>query len=182
FAMQNMLPNSAESVLKELPQEVAIAVMRQGPLQHNGDSYGALMQRVQQVMMDPAMAAAAAAQSQALQQQQQQLYAQQQQQMQQQQYGYQQAPMQGYDPNAYQQQMHQQVQPNYGYQQAPMQAQSSDPLTDFCRQNRVDGAVEQVLRSAAPDLQALVMAEGPLYGNNPSEVLIARVKRIMNQP
>merc|ERR1712136_635717 len=65
----------------------------------------------------------------------------------------------------------------------PMQqpAVAADPLSGFCRQNGVDVAVEQVLRSAPLELQVRVMQEGALVGGNPSEVLIQRVRRMMGQ-
>jgi len=65
--------------------------------------------------------------------------------------------------------------------QAAQQAQGKDQLAEFCRSNGVGADVEKVLRDATPELQARVMAEGPLQGPNPSDVLIARVKRIMGQ-
>jgi len=71
----------------------------------------------------------------------------------------------------------------YGHTGSPAHQQQvgGDPLTEFCRANGVEASVEQVLRSAAPELQARVMQEGPLLGGNASEALIGRVKRLMGQ-
>lgn len=205
FVLQNALPPPAERMLRQLPPEVVMAVMRAGPLQQvpGCDVTAIFQQRVQQVAHD-------------VQQQQQQQQAQQQ------------AQQTGVivppppPPHAVQQVASQQPQALVLMQmqmqagtsavqsssvssqpghlgsveaaqiqhaalttQAPGMGQfcssSGDPLTDFCKQNGVDGAVEHVLRSAPPELQVRVMQEGSLIGGNPSEVLILRVKRIMGQ-
>jgi hypothetical protein len=65
--------------------------------------------------------------------------------------------------------------------QAAVAAASGDPLADFCRQNGVDASCLQVLRASSAEMQAKVMAEGPLIGDNPSTVLIARVRKLMGQ-
>mmetsp|Transcript_29856 Transcript_29856/g.69419 ORF Transcript_29856/g.69419 Transcript_29856/m.69419 type:complete len:135 (+) Transcript_29856:692-1096(+) len=59
--------------------------------------------------------------------------------------------------------------------------QGLDALAQFCMQNGIDAAVQQVLRSAPAELQIRVMNEGPLVGGNPSEVLLQRVRRMMGQ-
>lgn len=78
-----------------------------------------------------------------------------------------------------------QLQPaQYGMQAMPTIPPAvpiNDALGEFCRQNGVDAQVEQVLRGAPSELQVRVMREGPLVGGNPSEVLIARAKRIVGQ-
>jgi len=193
FVLQNSLPQNAEQSLKMLPQETALAVMRAGPLAGE-DRVGALMQRIQQVAME--------LQQQQLQQQQQM----QQHMMQMQQQGMQQcmpgaaslatagapppppgqpspemvaacqAAQTGY-PGVM---VHPQMQQQAMYAQAGMHVMGGmDPLAHFCLQNGIDAAVQQVLRSAPPDLQIRVMNEGPLLGGNPSEVLLKRVRRVM---
>lgn len=167
YVLQNGLPPPAEQALRELPADVVMSVMRAGPLQQvPGIDVSALfVQRVQQVAHD-------------VQLQQVQVQVQQQQ-----------ALASGMPPPPPPPQVPMQLM--QGMPPPPAVVQpislfgqglvSADPLTDFCRGNGVDAAVEQVLRSAQPELQIRVMQEGPLVGGNPSEVLIARVKRIMGQ-
>jgi len=51
FVLQNYLPPAAEVTLRDLPQEIALPVMQAGPLEGD-DRTGALVQRVQDVVMD----------------------------------------------------------------------------------------------------------------------------------
>lgn len=145
FVLQNYLPPAAEVTLRDLPQEIALPVMQAGPLEGD-DRTGALVQRVQDVVMD------AVAQQQAT----------------------------GHS------QSQQPVQPLSAHAQMPVmalpaQSVGGDALSEFCMRNGVDNQMEHVLRSAPVELQMRVMAEGPLLGGNPSQVLIHRVKRMMGQ-
>jgi len=219
FVLQNALPPAAESALWGLPPEVALPVMRAGPLE-GGDKTTILMQRVQQAMME-----AQAQQAHMMQSQHQappppppqpvvgmHVQAQQMQGIQR----MPQASLAGNPSNpmvpAGQMYLHpgqfsgQSTNNAMGNQCLPpvhqtlamqvpqavtvqpqtmmaMQqpAVAADPLAGFCRQNGVDVAVEQVLRSAPLELQVRVMQEGALVGGNPSEVLIQRVRRMMGQ-
>jgi len=219
FVLQNALPPAAESALWGLPPEVALPVMRAGPLE-GGDKTTILMQRVQQAMMEAQAQQAHMVQSQhqappppppqpvlGMHMQAQQMQ------------GIQRMPQaslagnpsnpmgpagqmymhpgqfSGQSTNSalgnqclppVQQTMAMQVPQAVTVQPQTMMAMqqpavAADPLSGFCRQNGVDVAVEQVLRSAPLELQVRVMQEGALVGGNPSEVLIQRVRRMMGQ-
>mmetsp|Transcript_43472 Transcript_43472/g.81635 ORF Transcript_43472/g.81635 Transcript_43472/m.81635 type:complete len:499 (+) Transcript_43472:63-1559(+) len=54
-----------------------------------------------------------------------------------------------------------------------------DALSQFIRENSLDANARQKLHDQTPDVQQLVIEEGPLTGRNPSAVLSGRIRRIL---
>jgi len=53
-----------------------------------------------------------------------------------------------------------------------------DPLTAFVGENKIDSLAEETLRGLPFDLQQRVLSEGAVTGNNPSAVLMGRIRAV----
>jgi len=60
-------------------------------------------------------------------------------------------------------------------------AQAGDPVAIFVTQHGADYSAERALRALPVDLQCRVLNEGPLRAQNPSAVLMSRVRRVQTQ-
>lgn len=56
-------------------------------------------------------------------------------------------------------------------------AAAGDPIAIFCTQHSVDYSAENALRALPVELQCRVLNEGPLRAQNPSAVLMSRVRK-----
>lgn len=72
------------------------------------------------------------------------------------------------------------VTPPPGYRPRPetvAAAAAGDPVAIFCTQHGVDYSAENALRALPVELQCRVLNEGPLRAQNPSAVLMSRVRK-----
>lgn len=66
--------------------------------------------------------------------------------------------------------------------QASEAEKSNKTVAVFVQENRLDLSAENALRALPPEAQQKVIAEGPIMGNNPSAVLMARARKATGGP